>query len=313
MTPCNPSITDLEELRRMLDLPDTVGVVPAPELPLLVPRRFVRLMKRGDPNDPLLRQVLPEAEESNAVDGFSEDPLAEFSGGAGVPLLQKYPGRALLMTSSCCGIHCRFCFRRFFPRSEPPDFETVLEPVRNDPAIEELILSGGDPLTLTDEKLQRLVYYIVKMPHVKRIRLHSRLPIVRPDRITPRLLQILDSERPVYLVLHVNHPNELDEEVFTALASLRKAGLSLLSQTVLLKGINDDEETLYRLFSVLADHRVLPYYLHQLDKVRGAAHFEVDPQIGRQLIARLRDRLPGYAVPRYVRETIGSCCKQDMG
>lgn len=307
------TVDDLSELRRILELPDSVGFLSEGALPLRVPRHFVDLMERGNPNDPLLLQILPHHEEMESVEGFSEDPLEEQTGNIESPLLQKYPGRALLLTTAQCGIHCRFCFRRYYPKRCPVQPETALEPIRNDATVEEIILSGGDPLTLAEDALQRLTHYIANMPHVRRIRVHSRLPIVHPDRITPEILRALSLPKPVYLVVHVNHPNELAEKTMEKLQECLQNGMVVLAQTVLLKGINDDPDTLFRLCCRLIDHRVIPYYLHQLDKVRGAAHFEVESARGYRLIAELRDRLPGYAVPEYVRETIGANCKERIG
>lgn len=303
------AVTDLTELRRILKLPESVGTESDCGLPLRVPRGFVDRMEPGNPNDPLLLQILPTREEAKKVDGFSDNPLEEFPTNG--TLLRKYPGRALLLTTDRCGIHCRFCFRRHCVKSgTTKGFEKELEMIRRDPTIEEIILSGGDPLMLDDMELDRLLHYIVKIPTVKRIRLHSRLPILLPARMTTRLIEIFSFFSPFYLVLHVNHPNELTDDFFSRLQSF--SHVPVLSQTVLMKGINDDIDVLCRLFERLIDHRVIPYYLHQLDRVRGAAHFQVDPAVGKRLAAELRDRLPGYAVPRYVREIVGARSKVEV-
>ncbi|MDR0705757.1 MAG: KamA family radical SAM protein [Planctomycetaceae bacterium] len=329
------AVTETAELYRILELPIDQDYWPvSEEYPLFVPRPFIGNMVKGCPNDPLLLQVLPRQEELIAVDGFSRDPLhelSELSNNSSCCVLKKYAGRALLLVSNDCGIHCRFCFRRFFPKinsfrknyfgkrySDKNDsdqhhsdhFNTLLEPIRSDHTIEEVILSGGDPLLLDDSELEQLLYYIVKIPHVKRIRIHSRLPIVLPNRLTPKLINILSYPFPLYVVLHVNHPNELSDDFL-----VRREELSVpvvLSQTVLLKGINDHPDVLYQLFDRLITHRIIPYYLHQLDRVNGAAHFEVPTGRGCRLMEQLRQRLPGYAIPRYVREIPGMLNKQEI-
>ena len=288
------SLTDMDELCRIL-------AIPAPSVdtdyPLLVPRHFVDLMERGNPSDPLLMQVFPQSEEHNTVDGFSKDPLGEIVDGTLCSTLNKYASRTLLLASQACGIHCRFCFRRHVL---PMPVNLDLSPIRNDTTIEEVILSGGDPLMLDDEALDGLLRSILQIKHVRRIRIHSRLPIVLPSRLTPNLADILTLPIPLYLVLHVNHPTELSKQFLERRELLTKP--VLMSQTVLLRRVNDDTETLYRLFCRLIDARILPYYLHQLDRVEGAAHFEVSLEEGCRILAELRTRLPGYAMPVYVRE-----------
>jgi EF-P beta-lysylation protein EpmB len=326
------AVTESAELYRILRLPpDRDCLLVSEEYPLFVPRSFVGKMVKGNPNDPLLLQVLPRREELITVDGFSCDPLHELSSDISCGVLKKYAGRALLLVSNDCGIHCRFCFRRFFPKINRfhknyfgecdsnencsnqhyyDHFKTLLEPIRSDLTIEEVILSGGDPLLLDDSELERLFYYIIKIPHVKRIRVHSRLPIVLPNRLTPELIKILSCTFPVYVVLHVNHPNELSDDFWARREDLRVP--VVLSQTVLLKGINDNFDVLYQLFDQLINHRIIPYYLHQLDRVHGASHFEVSPDKGRRLMEQLRQHLPGYAIPRYVQEIPEMLNKQDL-
>ena len=311
------SITDPVELCRLLDLlPDFPKTMAddSPDFPLSVPRGFVDQMEKGNPIDPLLLQVLPCKEEAIDTEGFTVDPVGEYDCVAfNDRILKKYPGRALVLASECCGVQCRFCFRRHLPKSgyiKP--FESMdFEPIRNDTTISEVILSGGDPLMLDDTELGKLLYYIEKIPHVKRIRIHSRLPVVLPSRFTPNLAETLKLGKPIYLVLHVNHPNELGEEFFFRRQLFPET--VFMSQTVLLKGVNDDIDTLARLFETLVDYRIMPYYLHQLDRVRGAAHFEVPEEIGCRLMTELRNRLPGYAVPRYVREVAGEAGKTVIG
>ncbi len=317
------SVMTLDELCRRLELPDSVaasGRNAERDFPLLVPEPFLRRIEPGNLADPLLRQVLPCDEETRFIPGFTPDPLDEsLAGRPGAEecpsaVLNKYAGRSLLMISQRCGIHCRFCFRRHsFRKCETgrvteKKIPRLLQPIQDDSSISEVILSGGDPLRHDDATLDRLLHYIAKIPHVKRIRIHSRLPMVLPSRWTPELLEILRRRLPVFVVLHVNHPRELDETRFSEL--LKPQNVQLLSQTVLLAGVNDDEEILCRLFERLVDGGILPYYLHQLDRVAGAAGFEVPVEVGRRLIETLRRRLPGYAVPRYVREEPGAPYKR---
>ena len=304
------SITDVDKLCRLLAIPSCSVRT---DYPLLVPLPFAELMERGNPNDPLLLQVLPKAEENQTVAGFSKDPLDEIADAEKGVALNKYAGRTLLLVSGECGIHCRFCFRRHFPKTPPktvPNFdaETFLAPIRYASATEEVILSGGDPLMLDDEVLNTLLQSILRLKHIRRIRIHSRLPVVLPNRLTPALAEILTLPVPVYLVLHVNHPRELSTGFLERRELLTKP--AVMAQTVLLRGINDDVETLFQLFRRLIDARIMPYYLHQLDRVEGAVHFEVSSEAGLRMFAELRRRLPGYAVPLYVREISGNACKE---
>ncbi len=315
------AVTSLDELYRLLDLSPSTGTESdfPQDYPVCVPRNFIKRMAHGDPGDPLLLQVLPRKEELRTVDGFSDDPVGEFDSLAtNRRILKKYPGRALLLTTEGCGIHCRFCFRRHLPKNAcrnsfgGNDFDAALESVRNDVTIEEIILSGGDPLLLDDAGLaNRVLHYIEEIPHVKRIRIHSRLPVVLPSRMTQELNETLSLSKPVYLVLHVNHPNEIGDDFRECRKRLTSP--AILSQTVLLKGVNDNVETLTRLFTTLIDQRIIPYYLHQLDRVQGAAHFEVPEETGLRLMGELRNRLPGYAVPKYVREIAGASGKLVIG
>ena len=296
------SITDADELCRILAIPSRAART---DYPLLVPRPFVELMERGNPNDPLLLQVLPQPDELLSVEGFSKDPLGEIADAGQCSVLNKYAGRTLLLVFPTCGIHCRFCFRRHFLRTTVKPDPT---PIRNDTSIEEVILSGGDPLMLNDEALEDVFQTILQIKHVRRIRIHSRLPIVLPSRLTSNLADILKLPIPVYLVLHVNHPNELSGQFLER----RKLLLTpvVLAQTVLLRRVNDHTETLHHLLRRLVDAQILPYYLHQLDRVEGAAHFEVSPASGCRILTELRARLPGYALPVYVREIAGRTFKE---
>lgn len=311
------AVTDMGELCRLLDLPPQLAKASnrAGGFPLLVPRPFLSRMRRGDPTDPLLLQILPQKVEEVERPGFTPDPLSEACSAGPTGSLQKYQGRLLMVTVGQCGVHCRFCFRRHFPYAKGLPrrtyWEGVLQAVRRDPSIRELILSGGDPLTLPDGELAWLVERIGAIGHVTRLRVHTRMPIVIPQRVTEELVRVLRSTRLVPLVVvHVNHPAEIDCAVARALAALVDHGIPVLSQSVLLRGVNDSPEVLCALFERLVDLRVMPYYLHQLDRVAGAAHFEVPEEQGRSLLAEIRRRLPGYAVPRYVREVPGAPAKE---
>ena len=285
-----------------------------PDFPLFVPREWAARIRPCDPADPLLLQVLTTPQEMNLVEGFSADPVGDLNSQSSPGLLQKYHGRSLMITTGACGIHCRYCFRRHFPYQEAPKspaaWEPALDQIASDSTISEVLLSGGDPLTLVDKSLTILVRKLEEIPHLKRLRIHTRMPVVIPQRVTVELLELLRSTRlGVWIVLHINHPNEIDRATETALKSLRQSGATLLNQAVLLRGINDSVEVLQRLCERLVDQQILPYYLHQLDRVAGAAHFEVPVATGQALMAELRQRLPGYAVPRYVQEIAGQPCK----
>jgi EF-P beta-lysylation protein EpmB len=280
-----------------------------------VPASFLARIKPGDPDDPLLRQVLPVAAELDEQPGYVADPLEEGAARRAPGLLQKYAGRALLITTQACAIHCRYCFRREFPYAEQVAedggrWSGALAEIAGDASIEEVILSGGDPLTLGDARLKQITDALAAMPHVRRIRVHTRQPVVVPARVDAGLCQWLASIRlPVVFVLHVNHANEIDAEVRAACARLRSAGVTLLNQSVLLAGVNDDVGTLERLSVELMDAGVLPYYLHLPDRVRGTAHFDVTELRAKELVAGLASRLSGYLVPRLVREVPGAPSK----
>ncbi|MGL4595630.1 MAG: KamA family radical SAM protein [Thermoguttaceae bacterium] len=307
------SITDISEMCRILDLPDSLaeqGAAAHSEWPLLVPRKFVQCMERGNPDDPLLLQIIPQSLETKMVPLFVPNPLSESPEKDGI--LQKYPGRALFFASSACGVHCRFCFRRHSLRSICPisTLGQQFDLLESSPNIEEVILSGGDPLCEDDDQLDQLLHYIEKCTHVKRIRIHSRLPVVLPSRITEKLATCLKRTIPCFLVFHINHPSELQPDFISRLYLLRET--PLFSQTVLLRGVNDSLETLLQLMNQLVNYRIFPYYLHQLDRVAGSAHFEVSIAKGRKLVSQLRRRLPGYAVPKYVQEVVSFPCKKPL-
>ncbi|HWO99808.1 MAG TPA: EF-P beta-lysylation protein EpmB [Methylococcus sp.] len=300
-----------EELLRYLGLDTNLASAEAVRLfPFRVPRSYANRMGRGDAADPLLRQVLPLASEARSVPGFVSDPVGDRRAVVAPGLLHKYRGRVLLITSGACPIHCRYCFRREFPYGESQLTRqaegSAIAYIEGNRDIEEVILSGGDPLLLGDVRLGRLFRLLETIPHLKRVRIHSRVPVVLPSRITRGLAEILRSQRlPIIVVIHANHPREIDAEVGAALSRLREAGVTLFNQAVLLRGVNDDEETLIRLSEALFAHQVHPYYLHVLDRVRGTAHFEVAEEHAVALYEALRQRLPGYLVPRLVRELEG--------
>lgn len=312
------AIRDPIKLCRALDLSPEVqeaAIRASRDFPLFAPLGYVARMRHGDPHDPLLRQVLPVAEELQPTPGFAADPVGDAAAAVSPGLLQKYHGRALMITTGACAVHCRYCFRRHYPYGQGPprssQWSVALDQIANDESIEEIILSGGDPLTLVDSVLEELVCRLGEIPHLRRLRIHTRLPIVIPERVTDTLIAWLRGTRLVSLmVVHANHAQELDEDVAAALGKLVDAGVPLLNQTVLLRGVNDDVATLVELSRGLLDCRVMPYYLHQLDRVAGAAHFEVPDEKGLQIVTRLRAALPGYAVPRLVREIAGDPAKR---
>lgn len=283
--------------------------------PLRVTPSFLSRIRPGDPHDPLLRQILPLGAELEEQPGYSSDPLEENAARRAPGLLQKYSGRALLITTAACAIHCRYCFRREFPYAEQTSddagrWAAALMTIAADPSLEEVILSGGDPLSLSDARLAQLTDALAAMPHIRRIRVHTRQPVVLPSRVDDGLCAwIAGIRQPLVFVLHVNHPNEIDAEVRAACGRLKGAGVTLLNQSVLLAGVNDDVDTLERLSCVLMDAGVLPYYLHLPDRVRGTAHFDVTDERGRALVAELTARLSGYLVPRLVREIPGAPAK----
>ena len=311
------AVRDVDELCRLLELPEEFAATAkaaAGQFRLFAPLGFVARMHPGDPNDPLLRQVLPLAAEMAEVPGFVADPVRDDFAQQQPGLLQKYQGRVLLVATGTCAVHCRYCFRRHFAYQDAPhsiaEWQPALDEIALDESLHEVILSGGDPLTLVDATLLELLEKIAQIPHLRRLRIHTRLPIMIPERVTDDLIDMLRGcQLTPIVVLHANHANELDSHVASALGRLSDASILLLNQAVLLAGINDSVDTQAALCERLVDLRVMPYYLHQLDRVAGAAHFEVPVATGRQIIRRLRERLPGYAVPRYVAEIPGAGSK----
>ena len=308
------AVTSVEALALALGLDPPPIPLAAAAFKLRVPASYVRRMRRGDAHDPLLRQVLPTDLESEDTPEFTADPVGEHRALRAPGLLQKYSGRALLITTQACAVHCRYCFRREFPYADQTDdaprWNAALEEIAHDESLHEIILSGGDPLSLGDSRLQSLTDALADIPHVRRVRVHTRQPIVLPSRVDSGLLSWIRSVRqPMVFVLHCNHPNEIDAEVRDACASLRDSGVTLLNQSVLLRGVNDSTDTLVWLSERLFEAGVLPYYLHVLDKVRGAAHFDVPATTAQRIAGELAARLPGYLVPRLVREVPGAPAK----
>ena len=290
-----------------------------PDFALLVPEPFAARMKPGDPADPLLRQVLPSLQERERVPGFVKDPLGEddsaLSFQRAPALIQKYLGRVLMITTPGCAVNCRYCFRRHFPYQDhkPRGHSQALDLIRSDTSISEVLLSGGDPLLLGDLAFTTLIDQINAIEHVKRIRVHSRLPIVLPQRVTPSLVETIQTSRcPVVMVVHCNHPQELDAQTKRALACLRDSGAHVLNQSVLLAGINDDAGLLCQLSQSLFEQGVLPYYLHMPDAVSGTAHFAVAEPRAMTLHEDMRAILPGYLLPRLVREVPGKASKTPL-
>jgi L-lysine 2,3-aminomutase len=290
---------------------------PSPQFPLRLPIPMLDRIQSTHANDPVLRQFLPTQQEQQDSVGFVHDPLEEARFSPLNGLLHKYPGRALIIMTSVCAVHCRYCFRRHYPYAEQvPDSQQwakLLDHIRQDTSINEIILSGGDPLSLGDDKLRQRCLSLSTIPQIKTLRIHSRLPVIIPERITPALLQWMEPfPLPIVLVTHINHPNEINPAVIEAMHLLQKAGVHLLNQSVLLKQVNDNTSTLKSLSERLFSAHILPYYLHQLDTVSGTAHFSVDDQRARTLIDELRACLPGYLVPKLVRETPGDLAKMPV-
>ncbi|MGR4067436.1 EF-P beta-lysylation protein EpmB [Billgrantia sp. C5P2] len=319
-TQLSQAIRDPRELCRRLGLDD--AWLPGAErghalFEVRVPEAFLARMRHGDPSDPLLRQVLPLVDEDETVPGYVSDPLAEAEHTPGPGLIHKYAGRVLLIASPACAVNCRYCFRRHFPYGDNSpsrtQWEQTLNILRQDTSIHEAILSGGDPLAASDRQLAWLVERLEAIPHLKRLRIHTRLPVVIPDRVDDALLGWLGATRlQQVVVLHVNHAQEIDEAVIDACARLKQAGVTLLNQSVLLRGVNDSVDALAELSERLFEAGVLPYYLHVLDPVAGAAHFDVPDAEARELVAGLREVLPGFLMPRLVREIPGEASKTPL-
>jgi EF-P beta-lysylation protein EpmB len=300
------NFTDWKKLLSFLDFDSRAesNVLPHSKFPLNLPQRLAEKIEKGNWNDPILRQFIPTIQESQPTPLFVLDPVADGSFRPKPKLLHKYHGRALLLCTSACAMHCRYCFRQHFDyETRDKFFIEELAAIASDSSISEILLSGGDPLSLSDAQLQYLLDELEKIPHLKRIRFHTRFPIGIPERIDPHFIRLLAScKKQMIFVIHCNHPLEFDEEIFNHLKKIQQLGIPVLSQSVLLHKINDDVETLKTLFELLIDNGIIPYYLHQLDRVQGAAHFEVPEEKGKLLMHRLGMLLPGYALPKYVRE-----------
>lgn len=307
------NFTSLDDLSSYLELDENARqlLIKNPAFILNLPRRLASKIKKNCISDPIFRQFVPLIEEEKKTLGFVSDPVGDSLVQCSPKLLHKYEGRALLVSTSACAMHCRYCFRKNYPyETQNKGYEKELELLMQDESIEEIILSGGDPLSLSNESLRDLLTQLQNIPHIKRVRFHSRFPIGIPERIDEDFLNCLkDFSFQYWFVVHVNHPIELDEDVLNALGKLQQMGIPVLNQAVLLKGVNDSKEVLESLFRRLANHGIFAYYLHQLDKVQGSAHFEVEEAKGLELIRYLETVLPGYAVPKYVQEISGKASK----
>jgi len=306
-------VTRPEDLVQLLNLSEpafSAMTQASQDFPLRIPLDYIKRIQTTDLAHPLLKQFTPAPEELIKMEGFNHDPVEEQAKNPLPGLVHKYNGRVLLIVSSSCPVHCRYCFRRHFPynnnRNSREQWQQAINYIRNDDSISEVIYSGGDPLSAPDHQLSWLTAELAAIPHLKRLRVHTRFPVVIPQRITPELLSWLTGSRLLpSMVLHSNHPDELGEEVTLALVRLRRAGVTLLNQSVLLKGVNDRPETLIALSEKLYSCGVLPYYLHLLDRVDGAAHFEVPETEALAIYDALKASLPGYLVPKLVREEAG--------
>lgn len=309
------AITDPEELLSALNLDPSLaaGIFPANhQFKLKVTHSYLSRMGKADPHDPLLLQILPlHAETQPQPAGYSSDPVGDGLASPTPGLLHKYHGRVLLIATGACAIHCRFCFRRHFPYSDAKSLDSAaLDYISSDTSIDEVILSGGDPLMLSDQKLAEMSQKLAAIQHVKRLRIHTRLPVVLPERITDAMLDWMTHTRlQIILVIHSNHPQELDKKVADGLIRMADAGIKLFNQSVLLKDINDQVSVMETLCRKLFSISVQPYYIHLLDKVSGAAHFEVEHSAATKIHAELGTRLPGYMLPRLVREEAGQAAK----
>lgn len=310
--------TDLQTLCDYLQLsPESLNFSPeaAKQFPLRVPKSFVSRIEKGNLHDPLLRQILPIADELKIYDGFSNDPVGDLQAVKQIGVLHKYYGRVLLISTGACAIHCRYCFRRDFPYNDlqlsKQQENQAIQAIAEDKTIEEVILSGGDPLVLNDARLAILFEKLNDISTIKRIRIHTRLPIVQPERITQELLDILKKNtKKIVLVVHCNHANEIDNDVAKACEKLKSANVTLLNQSVLLQGVNDDATILCELSERLFEMGVLPYYLHFLDKAHGTAHFQVSKTTALEIMTTMQNRLSGYLVPKLVFEEAGLLSKQ---
>ncbi|OCG59496.1 EF-P beta-lysylation protein EpmB [Gilliamella sp. Nev6-6] len=311
-------VTDINVLYAYLDLdPKTISSsmqLAKKQFPLRVPMAFINRMKRGDNNDPLLLQVLCDDNELLKVKGYSNDPLQEQDNV--IPgLLHKYHNRALLITKTACAINCRYCFRRHFPyhdnQGNKKNLAFALEYIANHPELDEIILSGGDPLMAKDHEIAFLINALEQIPHIKRLRIHTRLAVVIPSRVTSELCKLFfESRLQIVVVTHINHPNEIDNDVANAIRLLKQSDVTTLNQSVLLKNVNDNAKVLAQLSNRLFDIGILPYYIHLLDKVQGAAHFLVEDDVAKIIMKQLAEKISGYLVPKLAREVGGEKSKR---
>lgn len=314
------AFTSIEGLCDYIGLPLeqlSVSAEAGRNFPLRVPLSFAASIEKNNPNDPLLRQVLPVQDELRDFPGFTPDPVGDLDAAVQAGMLHKYHGRVLLINTGSCAINCRYCFRRNFPYNEmqlgKQQESRVIEHIRSNTEITEVILSGGDPLLLSDARINQLLKQLGTIGHIKRIRIHSRLPIVLPARITDELTEILAGcSKQTVLVVHCNHANEINGRVSAACGKLKNKGITLLNQSVLLKGVNDNVAALCELSERLFAVGILPYYLHLLDKANGTGHFEVFEDVATALIKQVQNRLPGYLVPKLVKEVAGAESKQGI-
>ena len=306
------NFTNALELADFLELSEDTRqkLLLAPKFALNLPRRLASKIAKNDPSDPLFRQFVPLLEEQIQQPGFVPDPVSDTIFRKEKKLLHKYSGRALLLPTSACAMHCRYCFRQNFPYDTTSDLTQELAYLNAHTDLREVILSGGDPLSLSDAALMQYLRAIDAIPHIRRIRFHTRFPIGIPERIDASFLELLSaSQKQIYFTIHCNHPRELDPDVVQALRKIAQLGIPLFNQSVLLKGVNDHEETLLSLCEALVDAGIIPYYLNLLDPVQGSGHFEVSAARGRELLQYVQDRLSGYGVPQLVREEQGARSK----
>jgi len=302
------NFTQVIELADYLQLTDEhrVRLLQRPKFVLNIPRRLAEKIEKGTLDDPILRQFVPLVDERVETPGFTQDPVCDGTFRKDKKILHKYSKRALLVATSACAMHCRFCFRQNFPYETSPEVEGAIQYFREHTDLDEVIFSGGDPLSLPDATLDRYISAFNEMSHLKRIRFHTRFPIGIPERIDAGFLSMLGKcRKQVFFILHCNHPKELDADVVAALRQIAKLGVVLLNQSVLLKGVNDDEQTQLALSEALVNAGILPYYLHALDPVHGTAHFHVPDERALELVQHVQQNSSGYAVPRFVREEPG--------
>jgi EF-P beta-lysylation protein EpmB len=306
------NFTKLELLLDFLELSQESRkeILNKPNFPLNLPLRLAQKIEKNNLDDPLFRQFVPLKKEIEETVGFTKEPLEDQRFKKTDKLLQKYHGRALLISTGACAMHCRYCFRQNFPyESTRLGFDEEIAHIEKDTTLTEIILSGGDPLSLSDEVLGSLLKKLDTIPHIKRIRFHTRFPIGIPERIDNSFLETLDLKKQIIFVVHINHPKELDEDIKEALKKIQRKAIPVLNQSVLLKGVNDDEETLLQLSEELISIGVIPYYLHALDPVQGAFHFALPENRGFELIDYVERNLSGFGVPRFVREEPGKLSK----